>query len=58
MSEKNLNEKSIKFKKAHFFFNSNGKAVAVSGSDGFIKILVDESNHILGAILLDLMLQK
>ena len=49
LSEENLNEKSIKFKKAHSFFNSNGKAVAVSGSDGFIKILVDESNHILGA---------
>ena len=49
MSEENLNEQSITFKKAHSFFNSNGKAVAVSASDGFIKILVDESNHILGA---------
>ena len=49
LSEENLNEQSITFKKAHSFFNSNGKAVAVSGSDGFIKILVDESNHILGA---------
>ena len=49
LSEENLNEQSITFKKAHSFFNSNGKAVAVSASDGFIKILVDESNHILGA---------
>ncbi len=49
LTEENLNEQSITFKKAHSFFNSNGKAVAVSGSDGFIKILVDESNHILGA---------
>ena len=47
--KENLNEQSITFKKAHSFFNSNGKAVAVSASDGFIKILVDESNHILGA---------
>ena len=49
LNEENLNEQSITFKKAHSIFNSNGKAVAVSASDGFIKILLDESNHILGA---------
>ena len=49
LTEDYLNEQSITFKKAHSFFNANGKAVAVGSSDGFIKILVDDSNHILGA---------
>ena len=48
-TEESLLEQSINFKKAHSFFNSNGKAVAVGSTDGFIKILVDDSNHILGA---------
>ena len=49
VTEEYLNQQSIAFKKAHSFFNSNGKAVAVGSSEGFIKILVDDSNHILGA---------
>jgi dihydrolipoamide dehydrogenase len=49
LTEESLLEQSINFKKAHSFFNSNGKAVAVGSTDGFIKILVDNSNHILGA---------
>ena len=49
LTEESLLEQSINFKKAHSFFNSNGKAVAVGSTDGFIKILVDDSNHILGA---------
>ena len=48
-TEESLLEQSINFKKAHSFFNANGKAVAVGSTDGFIKILVDDSNHILGA---------
>ena len=48
-TEESLLEQSVNFKKAHSFFNANGKAVAVGSTDGFIKILVDDSNHILGA---------
>ena len=48
-TEESLLEQSVTFKKAHSFFNANGKAVAVGSTDGFIKILVDDSNHILGA---------
>ncbi len=48
-TEESLLEQSVTFKKAHSFFNANGKAVAVGATDGFIKILVDDSNHILGA---------
>ena len=49
LTEESLLEQSVNFKKAHSFFNANGKAVAVGSTDGFIKILVDDSNHILGA---------
>ena len=48
-TEESLLEQSVNFKKAHSFFNANGKAVAVGSTGGFIKILVDDSNHILGA---------
>ena len=48
-TEESLLEQSVNFKKAHSFFNANGKAVAVGSTDGFIKILADDSNHILGA---------
>jgi len=48
-TEESLLEQSVSFKKAHSFFNANGKAVAVGSTDGFIKILVDDLNHILGA---------
>ena len=48
-TEESLLEQSVNFKKAHSFFNANGKAVAVGSTDGFIKILVDDLNHILGA---------
>ena len=42
-------KKKINYKTAKSFFNSNGKAVATSSTDGFIKILVSEDNFILGA---------
>ena len=48
-TEEQLVEKKINYKTAKSFFNSNGKAVATSSTDGFIKILVSEDNFILGA---------
>ena len=48
-TEEQLVEKKINYKTAKSFFNSNGKAVATSSTDGFIKILVSDDNFILGA---------
>ena len=48
-TEEQLVEKKINYKTAKSFFNSNGKAVATSSTDGFIKILVSDDNSILGA---------
>ena len=48
-TEKQIVEKNINFKTAKSFFNSNGKAVATSSTDGFIKIFVSDSDLILGA---------
>ena len=48
-TEEQLVEKKINYKTAKSFFNSNGKAVATSSTDGFIKILISDDNFILGA---------
>ena len=48
-TEEQIVEKNINFKTAKSFFNSNGKAVATSSTDGFIKIFVSDSDLILGA---------
>ena len=48
-TEQELVKKNIEFKVAKSFFVANGKAVAVSSTDGFIKILVSPQNKILGA---------
>ena len=49
LSQKILDERGINYKVAKSFFNANGKAVASSSTEGFIKILVSNDNHILGA---------
>ena len=48
-TEQQLVDSGIDFKVAKSFFIANGKAVAVGSTDGFIKILVGEKGHILGA---------
>jgi len=48
-TEQTLVDSSIEFKVAKSFFISNGKAVAVGSTDGFIKILVGTKGDILGA---------
>ena len=47
--QKALDDKGINYKIAKSFFNANGRAVASSSTDGFIKILVSDDNLILGA---------
>ena len=49
LSQKILDERGIDYKVVKSFFNANGKAVASSSTEGFIKILVSDDNHILGA---------
>jgi dihydrolipoamide dehydrogenase len=49
LSQKILDERGIDYKVVKSFFNANGKAVASSSTEGFIKILVSNDNHILGA---------
>ena len=48
-TEKTLVDSNVEFKVAKSFFISNGKAVAVGSTDGFIKILVGKKGDILGA---------
>ena len=48
-TEQTLVDRNIDFKVAKSFFISNGKAVAVGSTDGFIKILVGIKGDILGA---------
>jgi dihydrolipoamide dehydrogenase len=48
-TEQQLLDDGIEFKVAKSFFISNGKAVAVGATDGFIKILVGKEGNILGA---------
>ena len=48
-TEQTLVDNNIEFKVAKSFFISNGKAVAVGSTDGFIKILVGTKGDILGA---------
>ena len=49
LNQKTLDERGIDYKIAKSFFNANGKAVASSSTEGFIKILLSNDNHILGA---------
>ncbi len=48
-SEQSLKSQNISYKIGKVFLNSNGKAVAMNEAEGFIKILVDSQNQILGA---------
>ena len=49
LSQEMLDKDGIDYKVVKSFFNSNGKAVASSSTEGFIKILVSKDNYVLGA---------
>lgn len=48
-NEQFLKSQNIFYRVGKVFLNSNGKAVAMNEAEGFIKILVDNQNQILGA---------
>ena len=48
-SQEMLDKDGIDYKVVKSFFNANGKAVASSSTEGFIKILVSKDNYVLGA---------
>lgn len=45
LSEKEAQAKGFKYKVGKFPFAASGKAVAINETDGFIKVLIDESNE-------------
>ena len=49
LSQEMLDKGGIDYKVVKSFFNANGKAVASSSTEGFIKILVSKDNYVLGA---------
>ena len=49
LSQEMLDKDGIDYKVVKSFFNANGKAVASSSTEGFIKILVSKDNYVLGA---------
>ena len=52
-TEEELKEAGVKFKKGKFPYAANGRAKALNGTDGFVKILADaETDRILGAHIL------
>ncbi|MEX0622022.1 MAG: dihydrolipoyl dehydrogenase [Candidatus Woykebacteria bacterium] len=51
MTERMLREKEIKYEKSIFEFKNLGKASTQAEYDGFVKLLVDEKNQILGGFI-------
>lgn len=49
LTEKNAEEKGIEFTKKQIFFRANGKAHAIGKVSGFIKILLDSNDLVIGA---------
>ncbi|WP_234978625.1 dihydrolipoyl dehydrogenase [Anaerosalibacter sp. Marseille-P3206] len=48
LTEEEAKEKGIEFKSSKFLFGANGKALTLGETDGFIKVLADENNKIIG----------
>lgn len=48
LTEEEAKEKGIEFKSSKFLFGANGKALTLGETDGFIKVLADENNNIIG----------
>lgn len=51
MTEEQIKEKGIKYKKSIFNFKDLGKASTQAEYDGFVKLLVDEEGQILGSFV-------
>lgn len=51
-TEEDLKEKGVPYKAAKFNFIANGKALAMDSTDGFVKVLADESGKLLGVHIL------
>ena len=51
MTEEQVKEKGIKYQKSIFDFKDLGKASTQVEYDGFVKLLVDENNQILGSFI-------
>ena len=49
MSEQQAQERGIAYKVGRFPFTASGKATAAGDRDGFIKLLFDEEDRLLGA---------
>lgn len=51
-TEAQLKEKGVKFDVHKSFYRANGKAVAMDATDGLVKIVTDESGHIIACHVL------
>lgn len=52
MTEEEAKEKEINYKTNKFLFMANGKALAKGETDGFVKVIIDEANKIIGVHIL------
>lgn len=52
LNEKQLKEKNIDYKKGDFNYKALGKAHAINKTEGFVKILTDENDTIIGASII------
>ena len=48
MTEEEAKEKNIDYKVSKFLFGANGKALTLGEPDGFVKVMADEKNKIIG----------
>jgi dihydrolipoamide dehydrogenase len=48
MTEEEAKEKNIDYKVSKFLFGANGKALTLGETDGFVKVMADEKNKIIG----------
>ena len=49
MTEQQAREKGIEYKVGRFPFTASGKATAAGDRDGFVKLIFDESEKLIGA---------
>ena len=62
ITEEEAKAKNISYKKNKFMFGANGKALALGEGEGFVKVISDENNkligiHIMGPHASDLILE-
>ncbi|WP_040212749.1 dihydrolipoyl dehydrogenase [Clostridium polynesiense] len=51
-TEEQLKEQGVNYKTSKFLFGANGKALALGEGEGFIKVISDEENRIIGVHIL------